>query len=873
MKLRTVDNRALITPRVGGPAALMLLVSIVVMLAWSAPAGAVEAQSASTISIISVGRNGAAANNASILPSVSGDARFVAFESAASNLVPGDTNDKADIFVYDRVVRQTTRVSVGANGIQGQAGSHAPSISRDGRYIAFSSHAGNLVGNDLNGETDVFVHDRQTRQTTRVSVSTKGWAGDGASDAASLSADGRYVAFRSEASNLVEGDTNRAVDVFVHDRQTQETSRVSIATGGEQADLLSDFPAISGDGRYVTFLSRARNLVTDDTNGRDDVFVHDRTTNKTIRVSLSSRGAESSGDSYGPAISTDGRHIAFRSHGSNLVDDDTNANSDVFVHDRVSRKTTRVSIPSGGGQANDWSAAPSLSADGRYVAFQSWASNLVNGDTNGTADLFIHDRRTRQTARVSADPVLQANGRSTSASLSADGRYVAFSSAATSLVRGDTNRQTDIFLNDLQLNMGEADEVSSEGLEPSGWSYPPSISDDGRYVAYRSDASNLVEGDTNKQWDIFVHDKQTGKTERVSIASNGQQANGASFGPAISGDGHYVAFHSDASNLIANDANGAKDVFVHDRRTRTTTRVSTTSAGVAGNGHSSVQAISADGRYVAFRSSASNLVDDDTNDYADIFVHDRKTQQTTRVSVASDGQQADLFSDAPTISSDGRYVTFVSRATNLVSGDTNSRDDVFVHDRTSKETIRVSVATNGQQADHDSFPPDISADGRFIAFRSRAGNLVGDDGNGKDDVFVYDREQKKIERASRGLGSAEPNDWSAYPALSADGRYVAFRSFASNLVKDDSNRHADIFVYDRKTRQTSRVSIASDGTQANRRSFLLDVSGDGRYVAFSSRANNLVANDPDSGADVFVHDRDKRETVRVSAAPDIRKGR
>ncbi len=851
------------------PITTMVLVALL-LCTGVAPA---TAQPTPAITRVSIASTGTQANNVSLLPAISADARFIAFESAATNLVPDDTNGAEDIFLYDRTTRQTTRVSVATDGTQARASSHAPSISADGRYIAFSSDAGNLVANDINGHTDIFVHDRQARYTSRVSISSRGWAGNNVSTTATISQDGRYVAFRSEASNLVDSDTNRVSDVFVHDRQTKETTRVSVASDGAQGDLLSEAPAISGDGRYVAFLSRARNLVADDKNGRDDVFVHDRKTNQTTRVSRSSGGMESSGDSYSPAISANGRYVAFRSHGSNLVDGDTNANSDVFVYDRIAGKTIRVSVSSGGGQANDWSSAPSLSADGRYVAFQSWASNLVGGDTNGLSDIFVHDRTTGQTNRVSAATLGQANGRSSSASLSADGRYIAFASEATNFGWGDTNKKGDIFVSDRQADPSESDKISPEGMEASGWSYTPTVSQDGRYIAYRSDAANLVPGDTNKQWDIFVHDTTTQITERVSIASGGEQANGASFAPSISGDGRYVTFYSDASNLVAGDTNREKDVFVHDRETNTTTRISIASSGAEGNSQSTFPTISADGRYVTFRSSASNLVEGDTNGYADIFVHDRNTQQTTRISVSSDGQQADLLSKAPAISADGHLITFVSRATNLVRGDTNSRDDVFVHDRTTKETTRVSIASNGTEANDDSLPPDISADGRYVTFRSRAGNLVPSDANGKDDVFVYDRQQKRIERVSVGLGGAEANDWSAYPAISADGRYVAFRSFATNLVPDDTNRQADIFVYDRKTQQTSRVSIASDGTQANRRSFLLDISGNGQYVAFGSRASNLVGGDTNNAGDVFVHARETKKTVRVSVASDRTEGR
>jgi Tol biopolymer transport system component len=228
--------------------------------------------------------------------------------------------------------------------------------------------------------------------------------------------------------------------------------------------------------------------------------------------------------------------------------------------------------------------------------------------------------------------------------------------------------------------------VSSDGGQgEDGHSLRPSISADGRYVAFASGASNLASGDTNGYDDIFVHDRQTGQTTRVSVASDGSQENGSSWSPSISADGRYVAFASEASNLVSGDTDGYDDVFVHDRQMGQTTRVSVASDGTQGNhdsGHWGGSSISAGGRYVAFESWASNLVDSDTNSYDDVFVHDRQTGHTARVSVTSDGTQGNGESRGyPSISADGRYVAFESGASNLVSGDTNDYSDVFVHER------------------------------------------------------------------------------------------------------------------------------------------------------------------------------------------------
>ncbi len=399
--------------------------------------------------------------------------------------------------------------------------------------------------------------------------------------------------------------------------------------------------------------------------------------------------------------------------------------------------------------------------------------------------------------------------------------------------------------------------ISSDGTQGNMDSWYPAVSGDGRYVALWSAASNLVPGDTNGELDVFVHDRQTGQTERVSVASDGTQGNGYSSEPAISADGRFAAFHSAATNLVPGDSNDRIDVFVHDRQTGQTERISVASDGTEGNGGSVSPALSGDGRYVAFASSANNLVAGDTNDEEDVFVRDRQTAQTVRVSVASDGTQGSDTSYLPTISADGRYVGFVSYASNLVPGDTNGDSDAFVHDQQTGQTVRVSVASDGTQGNGVVWdPPSLSATGRYVAFRSNS-ELVPGDTNDTDDVFVHDLQTGQTGRvsvASDGTQGNGPSDW---PAISADGRYVAFYSFADNLAPGDTNGTYDIFIHDRHLGQTERVSIASDGTQANDPSYHSALSADGRYVVFDSMANNLVPGDTNGCADIFVHEREE----------------
>jgi Tol biopolymer transport system component len=400
---------------------------------------------------VSVGTSGSEANRDSFAGplALSADHRFVAFYGASNDLVPGDTNGVEDVFVRDRQGGATERVSVDSAGAQGNAFSGFPTMSADGRFVAFLSFATNLVAGDTNGSYDVFVRDRQAGTTERVSVDSAGVEGNDNSYFASISADGRFVAFVSHATNLVPGDTNGAADIFVRDRQGGTTERVSLDSSGVEGNGPSDFPSISADGRYVVFLSRSTNLVAGGTSGLSLVFVHDRQTGATACSSVDAGGAPANGDSSTCSISADGRFVGFDSSGTNLVSGDTNGVSDVFLHDVQGGSTERMSVDSSGVQGDGASSTVSFSADGRLAVFMSLATNLVPGDTNGAADTFVRDRTSGRTSRVSIDSSGgQANGDSYNPSMSSDGRYVVFDSHASDLVPGDTNSASDVFVGD-----------------------------------------------------------------------------------------------------------------------------------------------------------------------------------------------------------------------------------------------------------------------------------------------------------------------------------------------------------------------------------------------------------------------------------------
>ena len=363
-------------------------------------------------------------------------------------------------------------------------------------------------------------------------------------------------------------DTNAPSDIFVRDHKTDKTRRVSVRSNGVQANGASQLPDISDSGRFVTFISSASNLVPGDTNATSDIFVHDRKTGKTTRVSTLSNGNQANGPSSLPNISGNGRFVSFESTATNLVSGDGNGASDIFVKDRKTDKTRRVSLKSNGAQGNSSSVYSDISSNGRYVTFTSAATNLVNGDTNATLDVFRHDRNTKNTKLMSTGSAGQANAQSLLSTVSNNG-LVAFASFANNLVGGDTNATLDVFVRNTSANNTRRVSVSTAGVQgngPSPVTWRPQISHSGRYVAFESNATNLVQNDTNATTDIFVRDRDQTKTRRVSVRFDGSQANGPSFRPDITANGRYIVFSSNATNLVVGDSNANADIFRRSTR-------------------------------------------------------------------------------------------------------------------------------------------------------------------------------------------------------------------------------------------------------------------------------------------------------------------
>lgn len=414
------------------------------------------------------------------------------------------------------------------------------------------------------------LEDRRLLSVTLASIGMGGAAGNGNSGESSISANGRFVVFSSTANDLVAGDTNNASDIFRYDLVNRTIELVSVRPDGAPATGGSFEPSISADGRFVGFRSEAPDVTNNDGQTSSDIFLRDMQTGVTRLVSVRADGAApGNGESRETFVSADGRYVAFSSFATNLVDGDGNGRTDAFVRDMGTNKTVAVSLNGAGVTGNERSLDPAVAvgADGRvFVSFRSFASDLVANDPNGKVDVFRRvlngDLTGGQTALVSVNTSgVSGNGDSTSNSISSNGRFVVFSSTSSDLAGGDSNNNADVFLRDMDAGTTKLLSTNRAGTaSANGASGEPSVSTDGNFAAYTSTASNIVDGDTNGKDDIFFTDLRTGLTRLLSVNTAGAPGNGRSFDPFVSANGNFVAFTSSASDL-ANGAGAFDDVF------------------------------------------------------------------------------------------------------------------------------------------------------------------------------------------------------------------------------------------------------------------------------------------------------------------------
>lgn len=812
--------------------------------------------------------------------SLSADGRFLVFSSSAANLVPGqvDLNSDRDVFLYDRIAGTTTLVSHVPGSapatVAGDAYSDRPAISADGRFVAFLSNARNLVAGQSGPEGavfNVFLYERETGRITLVTrrAGSVNVTAGGTTGTLALSADGSYVAFTSTAPDLVPGQTPGrpdplTFDVFLFERSTGTTRLVShsAVSPSRTGNGPSDQPALSADGRFVAFTSRATDLVAgqNDSNQSPDVFLYDRLTDASALVSHASSSALRTGDqgSFDPSLSADGRFVAFAGPATDLVTGVGGAGN-VFLYDRLLGTVARVA-------SSDLPvSSPVLSADGGVIAYFAGDRGSFEG-----ARLFLFDRLAGTSSLLASGAVEVA--------LSADGRYVAFTSRAADLVAGqaDANGRFDVFVHDrLARATALVSHAGDSRAAGEGESLAPDISADGSWIAFSSFADDLVAGrrDTNFTADVFLHERATGRNRVVTVHAAGLASRtpiGSSTSPSISADGRYVAFASTADELVPGqvDRNAGSDVFLYDRATRRVVLVSRSTASplATGDGASAKPLISRDGDFIAFESRAGDLVPGQADQglTIDVFLYHRPTGTITLVSRSSASalQAANGFSSLDALSADGGTVVFTSAATDLVPGqvDTNDSSDLFAYDRRTGTVLLVShkAGAANRAANGYSVFNSMTPDGTILSFASTASDLVAgvQDTNGDLDLFLQQRSSGKTTLLSgTGRGASRTAATGIFSLLSADGRFVAFSSLAPRLVPGQYSPSltSNVFLLDRKTGRVRWISRpAVAGAAAHAGSELRGLSDDGRFLLFESMADNFVPGQVDTNGSLDV---------------------
>jgi hypothetical protein len=932
--------------------ALKCKIITVALLGGTLPAGAAFLQLVSQPhpSFVASASSGGDSGNAII----SADGRYVLFASTANNLIlnsngvviPPRFPPSLNAYLRDRTNGTTRLISVNLSGTGGGNGDSLPrGISTNGYYVLFESVASDLMANDTNNASDVFVRDLQSGTTMFASTSLSAEAANGSSRDSVMTPDGRYVAFVSTATNLVANDTNKISDVFVRDLQSSTTTIVSVGatpTNSAAPTSSSESPVITPDGRYVAFFSTATNLMSGVTN-TGEIYVRDLIAAQTRRASANARSiaysllGTSNVVSFCHGISADGNFVTFetvknppnfntnglilRQNMQTSVTDivGTNANvtsgpSDdfytldmtlngrfiafvanvagyspvvrtaIYLWDAQTGTNTLISVNRDTGLVSDGvCSSPLVSSNGQFVAFVGSGTNLVTNSLAGEFHVYIRDQQTGITKLADGDTNGVGSGVSptTFPVLSADGRFVVFDCVNGNLVPNDRNHAADVFVRDTVAETTELISVPDSTLTshtPNGFSglSPTSVSANGHYVAFSSDADDLVPGDTNGQRDVFVRDLFVGTNILVSADTNGVAAFGISLEPAISGDGRFVAFSSYANSLVADDTNNTQDVFLRDQQSGTTMLVSASQDGVhPGNNNSFSPVISTDGRYVLFHSKASNLTGGSFG-IENLFLRDVQQGTNYALTTATSGTGV----SSAVITPDGHFVVYAGvlsgTTTRLYVWDTQAAARIYTN-VISPTAVSISpdgkwlaylagspaslnvtdlsinsnwVASAGTFTSHPGLR--FSGDGRRLVYATSAVNATGD-ANAVQDVYLYDFQTRTNFLISRAFNSSSAaNGVSDSPDISADGRFIVYRSAATNLVVGADTGVPDVFVKDLFTGETTLLSASLTGAMANNRSLMPVFSGDGRTIIFKSWATDSIVNDFNQTADIVA---------------------
>ena len=822
----------------------------------------------------------------SVAPSLSPDGRFVVFTSAANDLVPGGNSVYAlNVFLRDCTSNTTVLVSGNLSGTGGGNGNSMPGqASTNGQFVVFQSDASNLVPNDTNGVTDIFVRDLVAGTTTLVSVSTNGGPANGASTDPVMTPDGRYVAFISSASNLVPGDTNGIPDIFVRDLIAGTNCLVSVGAllpSGSTTPIMAA-PVMTPDGRYVAFFSLATNLVPAvPGTSTGEVYVRDRLMGTTTWAStnaaaiVSAALGQNNATSYHPRLSDDGQYVAFKTGATT-----TTGAAVILQYDSITGATMVVNTNGIAGSVDlDDSYGPEMTPDGRFIAFARHEGSL----SSGYSSVHVWDTQLTLDTLVSDDGSgVPANTTSCVPVISPDGQFVAFLSNATNLVGNAVTNGFHVYLRNLQSSTTQLVDVDTNGVGSTADTMTSlSLSADGRCVAFSNPDGSLVNLDKNRAEDVFVRDLVAGTTEMVSqrdAAVIPQAADGLStLSPlSVSADGRWVAFASPADDLVLNDTNKAPDVFVRDLVNGTNLLVSVGAAGgPALGGGSGSPVISTNGRYVVFISAATNLVAGPVNTNGNVFRSDLQTGTTALVSVGTDGvsfgnnDASDLV-----ISPDGRYVAFLSRASNLAAGIT-SGVNTYWRDVSLGQTVGLKGANYA-------FGPSLGGNGRYVAYAygvststtrlqirdTQLGTDIYTNAGAVTSAAIDPTGTKILYRIANTLyvdniatrsnlfsiestGTAPIRNAAGW---SDDGRWLTFVSTTNLGAGDDGTNK--VYLLDFQTGTLSLIGVAGPGTGSwDALSDAPVVNGGGQFVAYRSIVTNTVIGDNTAPPNVFLLDR------------------
>ncbi|MGV3774251.1 MAG: hypothetical protein ACO1QB_15220 [Verrucomicrobiales bacterium] len=836
---------------------------------------------ANKTTLISVDIDGSRGGNGdSYTGQTSTNGQYVVFESKASNLATNDNNDEYDIFLRDLSAGTTELISRTADGDSAPFGANEPMMSDDGKIIVFQSED-HAFANDIPASegSNIFVRDMSSGLLERASVDLNLPLGvtNIFSRSASLSASGRYVAFETSYRKGAEQHS----DIFVRDLEegtthiiSEDRSAIYKNRTGRTEIAQAFHPLVSHDGEHLfwkikgavnqttALLMRsdilggnASLIGTNDTTGDTldlsinlsgtlavfpkgkDILLWDASTGLTNLINKTVDGsAISAGIAGAPTISGDGKWITFLSNGTDLVTNVVNGDFQWYLQDRETGLTTLLSRDANdeGITGNDI-ASLSMSDDGLVVVFDTAHSELIPNDFNMSIDTFVAPTTSREVALVTAVDTAVPNatgfGSSKAIGLSADGRYLLFTSSVDYLDANDYNGLSDVFLHDNLSGSTALVSVSLDGIQPGDRnSHDPVMSDDGRYVAFASLASDLVTGDTNNLEDIFLRDMQTGETTLISANRDGTSGGDqASSSPQISADGSVIIWESKARNLSP-EANTAMstDIFMRDIRAGVTSLVSQrfSPPATAPNGDSFEAALSPDGKWVAFKSRATDLIEGGNLNRGFTFVKNLATGQTRALFTqdadptnpllfTSDSRKliAAQFANVgrkyryaiydletlvadpicedcslPAVDASGKWVAFLQKFP-----EAEDQQLILMNLETRTTNVVSFNKTTGVYADDSTVAVSISADGNLVVFYSKASNLVPEDQDDLGDIYLYDHTAGALSLLTLGSDSDSPEIFTGSALLSSDGSTVAFHDIASNLVAGDYNEMQDVF--------------------------------------------------------------------------------